>query len=171
MSKTSVEIKKAETPVLPAMWRSFRNEIDSLFDRFDTSFAFPSFRRLTEVDPFWTGEQFNVNLPAVDVTEDDAAFKITAELPGLDEKNITLTMTGDQLVLKGEKSEEKEEKSKSRYLSERSYGAFQRSFRLPDIVDRAKVEANFAKGVLTVKLPKAAEAKAEPKKIAVKAAA
>ena len=72
------------------------------------------------------------------------------------------------LTIKGEKKEEKEEKQKDYYLSERRYGSFQRSFALPEGVDTDKIEANFAKGVLTVKLPKTAEAQKAEKKITVK---
>ncbi|MHC2791871.1 HSP20 family molecular chaperone IbpA [Mesorhizobium jarvisii] len=74
------------------------------------------------------------------------------------------------LTIKGEKQEEKEEKDKDYYLSERRYGSFQRSFQLPDGVDADKIDASFTKGVLTVKLPKTAEAQKAEKKITVKAA-
>jgi HSP20 family protein len=109
--------------------------------------------------------------PAIDVTEDADAYTLTAELPGMAESDIEVALTDDMLTIKGEKKEGKETKDKNYYLSERNYGVFRRSFALPDGVDRDAIGAEFAKGVLTVKLPKAAEAKAEPKKIAVKAAA
>jgi len=74
------------------------------------------------------------------------------------------------LTIKGEKQEEKEEKKKDYYLNERNYGSFQRTFQVPDGVDSDKIEASFKKGVLTVTLPKSAEAQKSEKKIAVKAA-
>ncbi len=74
------------------------------------------------------------------------------------------------LIIKGEKQEEKEEKKKDYYLHERSFGSFERSFRMPEGVDTDKIEANFKKGVLTVKLPKTAEAQKAEKKVAIKAA-
>lgn len=128
-------------------------------------------RKLFDVEPLWRDETLpGMTLPAVDVSEDDKAFKITAELPGMSEKNVDVTVTGDLVVLKGEKQQEREEKGKNRYLSERSYGSFQRSFYLPEGVARDKVTAEFKDGVLTVTLPKTVEAQAQQKKIEVKAA-
>jgi HSP20 family protein len=108
--------------------------------------------------------------PAVDVAEKDKEYEITAELPGLDEKNIEVKLANGTLTIKGEKKEEKEEKQKDYYVSERSYGSFMRSFQLPEGVDEGKIEASFAKGVLTVKLPKSAEARKNEKTISIKAA-
>ena len=88
----------------------------------------------------------------------------------MDEKNIELKVSDGMLSITGEKSEEKEEKKKDYYLSERSYGSFERSFRIPEGVDADKIEASFKNGVLTVTLPKKAEAQKPEKKIAVKAA-
>jgi HSP20 family protein len=108
--------------------------------------------------------------PAMDIAEKDKAYQVTAELPGLDEKDIDVTVSDNVLTIKGEKKEEKEEKEKNYYLSERRYGAFQRSFDLPSGVDTAKIEAQFAKGVLTITLPKSAEAQKKQRKIDVKSA-
>jgi len=145
--------------------------MDRLFDRFAGGFGFPSVQRMFDVEPLWRDDTVpGMTLPAVDVSEDDKAFKITAELPGMSEKNIDVTVTGDLVVLKGEKQQEREEKGKNRYLSERSYGSFQRSFYLPEGVARDKVTAEFKDGVLTVTLPKTVEAQAQQKKIEVKAA-
>jgi HSP20 family protein len=171
MADTPVAVKKAPTPTqaraaVPDAWQSFRGEMDRLFDRF----GFPSFRRMFDVEPFWGGESsFGITVPAVDVTEDDKAYKITAELPGLDQKDIEVSVTGDVLVIKGEKRQEREEKDKNHYLSERSYGAFQRNFSLPEGIDRDKIGADFSKGLLTLTLPKTAEAQKQQKKIEVKA--
>lgn len=173
MPDTSIDIKKtpATHEASTDVWKSFRNEFDRLFDRFDSGFLLPSARRMFDFEPFRRmGTSFGLNAPAVDVNEDDKVYKITAELPGLDEKNIEVSVTGDLLTFKGEKRQEKEEKDKNHYLSERSYGSFQRSFRLPDGVDQDKVAATFAKGVLTVTLPKTAEAQKQQKKIEIKAA-
>jgi len=85
-------------------------------------------------------------------------------------EHTEVSLSGDSLVLKGEKQQKKEEKDKNYYLSERSYGSFQRTFRLPDGVDRDKIAATFAKRVLNVTLPKTAEAQKQQKKIEVKAA-
>ncbi len=88
----------------------------------------------------------------------------------MSEKNVEIKLSNHTLTIKGEKSEEKEDKRKDYYLSERRYGSFQRSFQLPEGVDADKIEARFANGVLSVKLPKTAEAKKAEKTIAVKAA-
>ena len=95
----------------------------------------------------------------------------------MDEKNIEVKLTDGVLTMKGERQEEKEEKKKRKeekkkdyYLQERSFGSFQRSFELPESVDADKIEASFKKGVLTVKMPKKAEAQKPAKKIDVKAA-
>jgi HSP20 family protein len=94
----------------------------------------------------------------------------SAELPGMDEKDIEVKVSNGTLTIKGEKKEEKEERDKDFYLSERRYGSFARSFEVPAGVDPAHIEARFAKGVLTVTLPKSPEAKQNEKKIEVKAA-
>ena len=170
MADTPVAVKKVPTPTpargaVPDVFQSFRSEMDRLFDRF----GFPSFRRMFDVEPFWGGEpSLGITVPAVDVTEDDKSYTITAELPGLDQKDLEVSVTGDVLVIKGEKRQEREEKDKNRYLSERSYGAFQRNFSLPDGIDRDKIGADFAKGLLTLTLPKTAEAQKQQKKIEVK---
>ena len=108
--------------------------------------------------------------PAVDVAETEKAYEITAELPGLDGKNVEVKFADGILTIKGEKQEEKEEKKKDYYLSKRSYGSFQRSFQVPDSVDPDKIEASFKNGVLTVTLPKNADSQKTAKKITVKAA-
>ncbi len=97
-------------------------------------------------------------MPAVDVVESENGYEITADLPGMDEKNIEVKVTDGVLTMKDERQEEKEEKKKDYYLQERSFGSFQRSFELPETVDADKIEASFKKGVLTVKLPKKPEA-------------
>ena len=88
----------------------------------------------------------------------------------MDEKNIEVKVVNGALTIKGEKQEEKEEKSKDYYLHERNFGSFERSFDVPEGVDVDKIEASFKKGVLTVTLPKKAEAQKPAKKIEIKAA-
>jgi HSP20 family protein len=128
----------------------FRGELDRVFDRFAGSFSLPSFRRMFDVEPAWrTESSFSFSAPSVDVTEDGKAYKITAELPGMEQKNIDISVSGDMLTLKGEKHYEKDEKDKNHHVSERAYGSFQRSFALPDGVDRDKITADLSKGVLT----------------------
>jgi HSP20 family protein len=126
-------------------------------------------------DDFWRGGDWPVAAavagalaPKVDVVENDKAYVVTAELPGLEEKDIELTIDGDRLSLKGEKKSEFDRKDGDWHVSERSYGSFARSFVLPPNADGAKAAAKFDKGVLSVTVPKRAEAVAQVKKIEVK---
>jgi HSP20 family protein len=174
MANTPVDVKKtAPVPATaPDAWRSLRTEMDRLFDRFAGGWGMPSLRRMFDVEPALRYESsFTMPAPAVDVSEDEAAYKVTAELPGMSEKEIEVVVSGDTLTLKGEKRQEKEQKDKNYYLSERSYGSFQRSFFVPEGVDRDKIAADFSKGVLTVTMPKTAKAVEQQKKIEVKTAA
>jgi HSP20 family protein len=169
MAQTPVDVKKATPAHVPDAWQSFRSDMNRLFDRFAGRFGLPGFRRMFDMEPAWGNESsFSFSAPAVDVTEDDKVYKITAELPGLDEKNIDVAVLGDTLTLKGEKHYEKDEQDKNRHMSERAYGSFQRSFGLPDGVDHDKIAANLEKGVLTITLPKTAQAQGQNKKIEVK---
>jgi len=167
MADVPVEVKKtapAQTSA-PDIWQSFRSEMDRLFDRF----GFPSLRRVFDIEPAWrSASSFSFSVPAIDMSEDEKAYKISAELPGIDAKDIDVSVSGDMLVLKGEKRQEKEEKDKNYHFSERAYGSFQRAFDLPASVDRDKVAADFSKGVLTITLPKTADAQKPQKKIEVK---
>ena len=107
-------------------------------------------------------------VPAVDIADTEKGYEITAELPGMDEKNVEVKFTNGVLTVKGEKQEEKKENSKDYHLSERRYGSFQRSFTVPDGVDAEKIEATFKNGVLTITLPKTPEAQKKEKQIAIK---
>jgi len=176
MAQTPVEVKKAAPAPTPAptpdVWHSFRHEMDRVFDRFAGGFNLPSWRQMFKTDPALHDQGFfGFSTPAVDMTEDDKAYKITAEVPGLEEKNIDVTLSGDMLTLKGEKHYEKDEKDKNHYMSERAYGSFQRSLALPPSVNRDKITAGLSKGVLTITLPKTPEAQKPQKKIEVKATA
>jgi len=172
MAQTPVEVRHSTPATRSAAdpLRTFRTDMDRLFDRFAGTFGFPSMQRMFDLEPAWRSEgSFQFAAPAVDITEDDTAYKIAAELPGMTEKDIDISLNGDTLVLKGEKREEREEKEKHRYLSERSYGSFQRNFALPVGINRDQIKAEFTKGVLTVTLPKTAEAQQQQKKIEVRA--
>jgi len=108
--------------------------------------------------------------PAVDIAESEKAYELTAELPGMDEKNIEVRVANGTLIIKGEKQEEKEEKKKDYYMRERNFGSFERRFEMPEGVDADKIEASFKKGIITLTLPKKLEAQQPAKKIEVKAA-
>ena len=174
MAETSkVPFKPEKAPTAQA-WRPFeslRREIDRLFDDFDGGIWNAPFRRsIFDIEPFFRREPEWPAVPAVDVTEKEKAYEIAAELPGMAEKDIEVTLANGTLTIKGEKQEEKEEKKKGYHLQERRFGSFERRFGVPDGVDTNKIEATFEKGVLKVTLPKTAEAQKAEKKIAVKAA-
>jgi HSP20 family molecular chaperone IbpA len=108
-------------------------------------------------------------MPAVEISETNDNIVIIAELPGMNEKNVTLEFEDDTLTLRGEKTEEKKEGNGDRkfHLYERTYGAFRRSFTLPRVVSADKIAAEFKSGVLTITLPKTAQAKAKGRHIPI----
>lgn len=166
--------KKAEHSSALQEWHPLerlRREIDHLFEGFDrTVWRLPLRRSVFDIEPFWRRELTWGATPAVDIVEKDKAYELTAELPGLDESNVEVKLANGGLVIKGERKEEKEERKKDYYLSERRHGSFERRFQLPEGIDTDKIEATFKKGVLTVTLPKKPEAQKPEKKIDVKAA-
>ena len=138
-SKVPVRTEKS-SPQLPRQWQPFerfRREMDRLFDDFSSGFWRGS---LFDTAPSRRAEATFRTMPAVDVSETDKAYEITAELPGLDEKNIEVKLANGVLSIKGEKQEEKEEKEKEKdyYRRERSFGSFERGFQVPDDVEEAK---------------------------------
>jgi HSP20 family protein len=154
---------------------SLRDEIDRVFDSFlhEWPFSGTEFPRWSPMLPFRgfgraDRDSAFGHMPTTDVTETDAEYRITVELPGLEETDIELTLTDDTLTLKGEKKDTYEDTDRDVHLSERRYGEFRRSFSLPDGVDPTKTDAVFTKGILTVTLPKTEEAKVEPKRVEVK---
>jgi len=169
-TKLPVKTEKASTPT-QTPFESLRREIDRLFDDFGGGLWRSPFRGSAfDVVPFWGRELKWPAAPAVDFTDTEKAYEITADLPGIDEKNVEVKVANGVLTIKGEQQEEKEEKKKDYYLRERNYGSFERAFQVPDGVDTDKIEASFKKGVLTVTLPKKPEAQTVAKKIDVKAA-
>lgn len=151
---------------------ALRDEVDRLFDDFVGGFApVPFRRRLFEAEPWRRFQRmFESALPAVDVAETETEYRITAELPGMEEKDIEIALSGDMLTVKGEKKQEHEEKKENYVLAERRFGSFERSFTLPQDADPEKIDARFKSGVLTLTLPKKPEAQAKRRKIEVKAA-
>lgn len=103
-----------------------------------------------------------------DMVETDDAVEISIELPGMEMKDVEVTVSDDMLTVKGEKRIERQEEKKGYYLSERSYGAIYRTIPLPPGVDGEKAQASFKNGVLTIRLPQTPEAKAKVKRIEVK---
>ena len=132
-----------------------------MHDLFDNFLGF-------SLDPFDVGQSVASFQPKMEVKESDKEFTITAELPGIDEKDVEVTLEGDLLTIRGEKKEEHEEKKEGYYRSERSYGSFQRSLILPETIDAENLKAESKKGILKITLPKKPEAQVQKKKIEVK---
>jgi HSP20 family protein len=168
------EPKAADPATPPQPWRPFdslRREVDRLFQDFEHgSWHNPLRGSLFDTPPLWRRPMTWGAAPAVDIVEKDGGFEVTVELPGMDEKSIEVNVANGCLTIKGEKQEEKEEKKKDYHLQERHFGSFERRFQVPEGVDASKIEANFRKGVLTITLPKRAEAKKAEQKIAIRAA-
>ena len=139
---------------------SFYRDMNNLVDRFFRGF---------DIEPFGTGGSLSGDfMPRVDVRENDKEIKVTAELPGMDEKDIDVSLSHDSLTIRGEKRQETEDKGKDYYRSERSYGSFHRVVPLSAEVDEDKAEADFRKGVLKIRLPKTEAARSSRKKIKIK---
>lgn len=125
-----------------------------------------------KIENGWSGRSDVIGTfgPSTDVTETDKSVDVSIELPGMTEKDIDISLSNDAMTIRGEKKIEHEEERKGVYMSERSYGSFYRTVPLPAGVDADKADAQFKNGVLTVSLPKTAEAQAKIKHIPVKAA-
>jgi HSP20 family protein len=134
-----------------------QREMNRIFDSFTRNWGMDAFPRLP-----------GTFSPRLDVAENEKAFIVTAELPGMSDKDIDISLSGDLLTVTGEKKEEKGEKDGNYFYSERSYGSFTRSIPLPRQIDADKVSASFKKGVLTITLPKETAEMKNTKKIPVR---
>jgi HSP20 family protein len=152
----STEESRDNNP-LAALQRDINNVFENFWQRVENSWN----GRTTAVGTFG---------PSTDVSETDDNIEVAVELPGMSEDDIDISLSGDAMTIRGEKKVEREEKRKGVFMSERSYGAFYRTIPLPPGVDPDKAEAKFKRGVLTVTLPKSAEAQARVKRIPVKSA-
>ncbi|WP_028465447.1 Hsp20/alpha crystallin family protein [Nisaea denitrificans] len=141
-SKSSEPAKTYADP-----FSAFRAEMDRMFHNFLQSPA------MSMSLPF-TGMHGGLVVPTTDMKEGDSEITITTELPGMGEEDVEVTVKSGTLTVKGEKSEEKKDEKDNYHLTERRYGKFQRSFKVPDNIDEAKIKAAFDKGVLTIKMPK-----------------
>lgn len=159
------EIKKTETSASPVQryvdpFSAMRADMDRVFD----TFLGRSFARFPTPAKF---ENSDAVMPSIDVRESETEVVVEAELPGMDEKNVSVTLNNGILTLKGEKKSEREEKKDDYHLMERSYGSFQRSFQVADAIDADKVKASFDKGVLKVTMPKRPEVVKAEKRIPI----
>jgi len=141
---------------------SFRREMDRLFEDFFAPAEARSFAGARN------GGGLTAVSPSVDLHETDGAYELTAELPGLEQRDVELTLRDNALVLSGEKREEHKEGESGRRWSERSFGRFERMIALPEEVDADKVEAKFRNGVLKVTLPKNPKAQDKTRKIEIR---
>jgi HSP20 family protein len=149
--------------------RTLRHQIDRLMADFDwPDFRFARPRKSALPIPAWP--EFAATIPPVDLVERNGGYELQAELPGLSQDQIEIKLSDGMMTIKGEKSAERVEDKEDYHLRERSYGSFQRSFRLPAGVEADKVEARFENGVLKVTMPKSATALEKERKIEIKAA-
>lgn len=170
--KRATQKEDASAPVsapyhLPTI-QNLRDEIDRVFESADWRFlSSPARRASTSIATLFPHDAGWSRVPAIDFDETDKSYKITAELPGMEEKDIKVGLSNSILTISGEKKEEKEEKQEGYHLSERRYGSFERRLHVPHGVDTSKISAKFKNGVLTVGLPKLPKARQDEKKISV----
>jgi HSP20 family protein len=146
----------------PALFPSLQKEMNRLFDQFKSNFPMLD----DEGQSFFTGLTF----PAIDVVETGDAIEVSAEVPGVKEDDLDVTVSGQILVLKGEKSKDHEEKEDGYHRIERRYGSFRRQIPLGFAPDDGAVKADFADGVLKLSIAKPSAAKAAVQKINIKKA-
>lgn len=153
----NVPVSQGANPI-----RTFQDEMNRLFSDFFGESSVPA---------WWRSGSAPALSPAVDVTENGKEFKITAELPGLDTKDVQVTAADGYLTIRGEKKEESKEEKEGYFRQERSYGSFQRVVALPESANFEKADAKFDKGVLTIAIPKKAGTQSAERRIEIKKAA
>ncbi|MBU0960000.1 MAG: Hsp20/alpha crystallin family protein [Proteobacteria bacterium] len=169
-STTTLPIKHTGQVVLPRKppygpIAQLQQEMDQLFDNFFKGFA---------QGPVGTGSFFpgslsdNLLKPTLDIGATEKEYTISIEVPGVEEKDVTLEIADNTLTIKGEKEQEREEKEKHYYRMERSYGSFQRLLSLPEDADQDAIKATFKNGVVTITMPRKALPQSEVKQIKIK---
>ena len=163
MAKTEMTKSPETTPSRPRdVISAMHDEMDRVFQRFQHGW------------PRWPTLLYGRDGDITDARSRRARERqwasLEVELPGVDEKDVSVTFNNGYLTIKGEKKAEREEKKDNYYLAERSFGSFERSLRLPDTLDDSKIEAKFGKGVLTVTAPKRPEALKAERTIEIKKA-
>ncbi len=153
------DVVRKKTTDIDHPFYSLQREMNNLFDNFFRGFSVAPRGFATGIAEF---------TPSVDVKENDKEFIIKAELPGVEEKDIDVTVTNDSVTIKGEKKEEKEDKDKNYYYMERSYGSFSRVIPLQTEIESGKAQASFKNGVLDIKIPKNQKAKEKEVKVPIK---
>ncbi|WP_448192755.1 Hsp20/alpha crystallin family protein [Azospirillum sp. sgz301742] len=157
----------AETGRHPLL--ALRDEFERLFDDASSMFRAPWTRpSLFDVEPLLHTRSATLAIvPPAEVNETETEYRVTLEVPGMDEKGVEVSLEDDMLTIKAEKKEETEEESRNRYFSERRYGMCSRSFRLPGNVDRERISASMKNGVLTIAMPKSEPSKPSKRTIDV----
>jgi len=171
-NKSNIEVKhEGSAPAQAGSWApldTLREEVDRLFDDFGSGlWKRPLSQRVFGRLPVPADWRLS---PAVEIVDCDGEYRLTAELPGMAPADVEVKLTDGMIAIRGEKSEDKKEEKEDYILSERRYGSFHRSLPLPAGIDTSAVSANFANGVLTITMPKSAEAKNKERKIEIKAA-
>jgi HSP20 family protein len=144
-------------------FESFHKEMDRVFNGLFSDFG--GFK-----SGFFNLDRGGSFSPKIDVSEDKGGINIAAELPGMDEKDIEVSLKDGRLLIKGEKSHDEKKEDRNYYHVERSYGSFQRSISVPEGIDPDRIKASFKKGLLKIKLPKSEEEQKKVRKIEVKSA-
>lgn len=166
-SNGSGEMRRSDeeemTEMMTRPFVSLQRQINRVFDDFFDDFPMMGRREVG-------GKSMEMSRfqPRIDVSETSEAFKITADVPGMTENDIELTVSDDSLMISGERSETSEEEGESIYRRERSYGMFRRRIPLPDNIERDNISASFSNGVLKIEVPKTEEARSNWRKIEVK---
>lgn len=155
---TQVPVRLGLNPV-----HSLQDEVNRLFNGFFSERA-PSLWNVSGMETAGV-------IPSMDVSENDKAYTITAELPGIDMKDIEITVAEGYITVKGEKKAENKEEKEGYFRQERSYGSFQRTVSLPDKANTEAAEASLKNGVLTISVPKEVSAESKPRKLNIKSAA
>lgn len=169
-----------DIPVRGGGLGSLRGEMNRLFDRFAGRGVPTRARRGADLwapDELWGRDPFELldnvfgaveSFGHADLSETDAGYELQVDLPGMKKDDVAIDYSDGILTISGERSDEREDQRKGYYLSERSYGAYERSFRVPESVEPDNISAEFRDGVLTVKLPKSEEARKSSRRIDVK---
>lgn len=153
--KSTVPVSRGDHPV-----RSLQNDVNRLFNDFFGDLSFPAFDRLSTA--------MFAPTPAVDVAETDSGYRVTAELPGVDAKDVEITVSDGYITLKGEKSHRETTKDKGFVRQERTYGSFRRVFALPKDADLDHAKAEMKNGVLTLSVTRRADAETATHKINIR---
>ena len=166
------DLSKSEASPAPSAlegdpFGAFRGEMNRLIDSF---FGGGFMRPLREFEMPDLGLPRGVLVPNLDVKENGKEINISAELPGLDESDVDVSVQDSVLTIKGEKKLEKSDKGDNYRVMERRYGSFQRALQLPEAADLDKIEASFEKGVLAIRVPKRADKARPEKKVRIKRA-